>query len=92
MLLEFVNGPGDQGSIPVIPKTQKIALHAALLGTQKYQVGSGVKWSNPENQVAPFPDLGVVCIESGAFWSPSTTVVNLNFYFPQTIFEEEYYK
>ena len=36
----FVNGPGDQGSIPgrVIPKTQKMVLDAALLSTQHYKV------------------------------------------------------
>ena len=36
----FANGPGDLGSIPgrVIPKTQKMALDAALLNTQHYKV------------------------------------------------------
>ena len=36
----FANGPGDQGSIPgqVIPKTQKMALDAALLNTQHYKL------------------------------------------------------
>ena len=36
----FANGPGDQGSIPgwVIPKTQKMALDAALFNTQHYKV------------------------------------------------------
>ena len=36
----FANGPGDQGSIPgpVIPKTQKMMLDAALLNTQHYKV------------------------------------------------------
>ena len=36
----FANGPWDQGSIPsrVIPKTQKMERHAALLGTQYYKV------------------------------------------------------
>ena len=36
----FVNGPGDQGSIPgrVIPKTQKMVLDVALLNTQHYKV------------------------------------------------------
>ena len=40
MSIEFVNGPGDRGSIPgrVIPKTQKIVLDAALLSTQYYKV------------------------------------------------------
>ena len=40
MSREFVNGPGDRGSIlgRVIPKTQKMVLDAALLCTQYYKV------------------------------------------------------
>ena len=36
----FINGPGDQGSIPlqVILKIQKMVLDAALLSTQLYKV------------------------------------------------------
>ena len=36
----FTNGPGDRGSIPgrVIPKTQRMALDAALLSTLQYKV------------------------------------------------------
>ena len=36
----FVNGLGDQGSIPgwIIPKTQKMVFDAALLSTQHYKV------------------------------------------------------
>ena len=36
----FANGPGDRGSIlgRVIPKTQKMALDAALPNTQHYKV------------------------------------------------------
>ena len=36
----FANGPGDQGSIPgpVIPKTQKMVLDAALLNIQHHKV------------------------------------------------------
>ena len=36
----FANGPGDRGSIPgpVIPKTLKMVLDAALLNTQHYKV------------------------------------------------------
>ena len=35
----FANGPGDRDSIPgqVTPKTQKMVLDAALLGTQHYK-------------------------------------------------------
>ena len=37
---EFVNGPGDLGSIPgrVIPKTFKMLLNTSLLNTQQYKV------------------------------------------------------
>ena len=34
----FVNGLGDRGSLPVIPKTQKMVLDAALLCIQYYKV------------------------------------------------------
>ena len=36
----FANGLGDQGLIPgrIIPKTQKMALDAALLNAQHYKV------------------------------------------------------
>ena len=36
----LANAPGDRGSIPgrVIPKTQKMALDAALLNAQYYKV------------------------------------------------------
>ena len=37
---------------------------------------SKVKWSNLGKGVAPPLHLGVVAIEKGAFWSPSTTVAN----------------
>ena len=39
-MINKVIGPGDQGSIPgrVIPKTQKMVLNSALLGTQLYKV------------------------------------------------------
>ena len=53
----------DMGSIPgrVIPKTLKMVLDASLLNTQQYK----------ERSSAPL-HLGVVAIEKGAFWSPST--------------------
>ena len=64
----FANGLGDLGSIPgrVIPKTLKMVLVTSLLNTQQYI--SRVKWSNPGK--------GVVAVEKGAFWLPSTTVAN----------------
>ena len=52
MVRVFTNRQGDRGSIPgrVIPKTQRMVLNASLL---KNQYGSRVKWSNPEEGVAP---------------------------------------
>ena len=41
---------------------------------------SRVKWSNPEKGVVAHPlYLGVVAIEKGAFWSPSTTIANFTY-------------
>ena len=42
---------------------------------------SRVKWSNPENGIAPtstHPRLGVVAIEKGAFGSPLTKITNFS--------------
>ena len=52
---EFANGPGDLGSIPgrVIPKTQKMVLHASLLNTQHYKVQIKGKVEQPREGVAP---------------------------------------
>ncbi len=55
MVRVFANGPGDLGSMSgrVIPKTQKMALDAALPNTQYYMVR--VKWNNPGKGVVLFP-------------------------------------
>ena len=41
LFLGITNGLGDLGSIPgrIIPKTQKMVLHASLFNTQQYNVG-----------------------------------------------------
>ena len=64
----FANGLDDWGSIParIIPKTQKMVL--TLLNNQNYEVWIKGKLSNPEKEVAPFPQC--VVIEKGAFGSP----------------------
>ena len=51
------NGPGDRGSISsrVIPKAQKMVLHASLLNTQPYKVQIKGKWSNTGKGVASSP-------------------------------------
>ena len=70
----FANGPGDLGSIPgsVIPKTLKMVLDTSLLNTQQYKV-------RIKGKVEQHPPLhvGVLAIEKGAFWLPSTTIANL---------------
>ena len=43
----FANGPGDRGSIPVIPKTQKWYLMPAYLTFSIIRYGSMEKWINP---------------------------------------------
>ena len=54
----FANGPADRGSIPgrVIPKTQKMVLHAALLNTRHYKVHikSKVEQSTEWSGVLPY--------------------------------------
>ena len=69
----FANGPGDLGSIPgrVIPKTLKMVLDTSLLNTQQYKVRINGKVEESRERISA---IGVVPIEKGAFWSPSTTV------------------
>ena len=82
MRREFANGQGDLGSIPghVIPKTLKMVLDTSLLNAQQYKVRikSKVEQSRERSSALPL-HLGVVAIEKGAFWSPSTTVANFTF-------------
>ena len=51
----FTNGPSGLGSIggPVIPKTKKMVLNAALFSTQYYKKLIKDKCSNPGNEVVP---------------------------------------
>ena len=77
----FTNVPGDLGSIPgcVIPKTSKMVLDTSLLNTQQYKVCTkGKVEQSRERSSAPPLNLGVVAIEKGTFWLPSTTVANNN--------------
>ena len=57
----FANGPGDRGSIlgRVIPKTQKMALDAALLNTQHYKVGIKGKVEQSKERSSAFPYTSV---------------------------------
>ena len=74
----FTSGPGDLGSIPgrVIPKTLKMVLDTSLLNTQQYKVRIKGKMEQSWVRSSAPLHLGVVAIEKGAFWSPSTTVAN----------------
>ena len=69
----FTNGPGDLASIPgrVIPKTLKTVLDTSLVNTQQYKVRIKGKVEQSRERSS-----GVVAIEKGVFWSPSTTVAN----------------
>ena len=78
----FANVPGDLGSIPghVILKTLKMVLDTSLLNTQHYKVHiKGKVEQSRERSIALPLHLGVVSIEKGAFWSPSTTVTNFTY-------------
>ena len=70
-------GPGDLSSIPgcVIPKTLKMVLDTSLFNPQQYKVRIKSKVEHPPLH------LGVVAIEKGAFWLPSTTVDNFTLLF-----------
>ena len=77
----FANGPGDPGFNPRSLKTLKIVLDTSLLNTQRYKIRVKGKVEQSREKISALPvHLGVVAIEKGAFWSPSTTVANLLFY------------
>ena len=70
---------GGLGSIPgrIIPKTLKMILDTSLLNTQQYKVRiKGKVEQYREKELRPPLHIGVVAIEKGALWSPSTTVAN----------------
>ena len=77
----FTNGLGDLGSIPgrVIPKTLKMVLDTSLLNTQQYKVLIKGKVEPSKEMSSSLPiHLGVVAVEKGAVWSPSTTAAKNN--------------
>ena len=76
----FANGLGDLGSIPgcVIPKTFKMVLDTSLLNTQQYKVCIKGKVEQSWERSCALHH-GVVAIEKGAFWLPSTMVTNFTF-------------
>ena len=79
MVRVFANGPEGLGSISgqVIPKTLKMVIDASLLNIQHYKVRiKGKVEKSRERSSVHSLHLGVVAIEKGAFWSPSTMVAN----------------
>ena len=58
-------------------KDSKMVLDAFLFNTQHYKVWIKVKVEqSSERSLRPSLQLGVVAIEKGAFWSPSTMDYN----------------
>ena len=79
----LAKSPGDRGLISgrVIPKTQKMVLHASLLNTQHYKVRiKGKVEQSREWSSTLYLHLSVVAIEKGAFGSPSTKVANFTYF------------
>ena len=59
---------------------QKWYLIPPCLTLSNIRYVSREKWSNPGKGVVPTLHLGVVAIEKGAFWSPSTMVANFTYF------------
>ena len=75
----FANGPGDLGSKPgrVIPKISKMVLDSSLPNTQQYNVRIEGKVEKSRERSSVLLHFGVIVIEKGVFWSPSTTVAKV---------------
>ena len=79
-----------QSQVESYQRLKKWYLMPPCLTLSIIRYGSRVKWSNPGKGVRPPLHLGVVAIEKGAFWSPSTMVANFTLTFkyewlPQTL-------
>ena len=57
----------------------------SLLNTQQYKVRIKAKMEQSRKWSSGTLRLGVVAIEKGAFWSPSTTVANFTYLFTQPL-------
>ena len=70
-----------QSQVRVIPKTLKMVLDTSLLNTQQYKerIKGKVEHSRERSSALPL-HLGVVAIEKGAFWLPSTKVANFTYF------------
>ena len=72
----FANDPGELGSISgrVISKTLKMVLGTSLLNTQQYKVRIEGKVEQSRERSSALHNFGLVAIETGAIWLPSTIV------------------
>ena len=79
----FMNGSGDLGSISgrVISKTLKMVLDISLVNTQQYKVRIKGKVEQSRERSSIPLHLGVVAIEKGAVWLPSTKFANFTYFF-----------
>ena len=64
-----------QSQVASYQKTYKMVLDSSLLNTQQFKVRIKGKVEQYREKSSAL-HLGVVAIEKGAFWSPSTTVAN----------------
>ena len=55
----FANDPGDLGSIPIIPKTQKMVRDSSLLNTQHYKVWIKGKVEQSRERSSALPYISV---------------------------------
>ena len=88
----FTNGPVDRGSIPgrAIPKTQKMALDAALLSIQHYRVMIKGKVEKSRERSNILLHLGVVAIQKELFGSSLIKVANFTFDFYRCKFSKQW--
>ena len=74
-----------QSQVKSYQRLKKWYLMWPCLALRIIRYRSRVKWTNPENGVAPSLHLGVVAIEKGASESPSTKVTNFTFIYTYKI-------
>ena len=73
----MVREPSVQYQVVSYEILKKWYLIPSLLNTQQYKVRITGKVEQSSERSSAFPlHLGVVAIEKGAFWSPSTMVAN----------------
>ena len=68
-----------QSQVTTYQRLKKWYLIPTCLTLSNIRSVSRVKWSSPGKGVAPSLHFGVVAIEKGAFWSPSTMVAHFTY-------------